>query len=218
MKCRSISRNGITRRNTVHQRKHDRTEGGLHLRVLVEPVEHDVRDRITLELDHDPHAVTVRLVAQVPDVNDLLVAHELRDLLDQPGLVHHERNLCDDDALPRVPLLDLGSSTHDETTAPSAVRVLDPVRAAQEPPGRKVGSEHEQLEPLLGHLWVFDQTDARSHHFTQVVRGNVGGHPDRDPGGAVHQQVWDLGGKDGRLVDPSVEVRDERNGFLVDVP
>ena len=69
-------------RLAVHERQHDDPERGLHLRMLVQTVQHDFRHRITLELDDDPHAVAVRLVTQVPDVGQLLVAHELGDLLD----------------------------------------------------------------------------------------------------------------------------------------
>ena len=47
--------------------------------MLIELVEHDLRDGVALELDHDAHAVAVGLVAQVADALDLLVAHELGD-------------------------------------------------------------------------------------------------------------------------------------------
>ena len=47
------------------ERQHDHAEGGLHLRVLEQLVQHDVRDRVALQLDHDADAFSVRLVAQV---------------------------------------------------------------------------------------------------------------------------------------------------------
>ena len=55
----------------------------LQLRVLVEIVEHDVRQLAALELDDDAHAVAARLVAQIGNAFDLLVADELGDVLDQ---------------------------------------------------------------------------------------------------------------------------------------
>ena len=67
-------------RHVVDQRDGVDAERRLHRRVLVELVEHDLRDRVALELDHDPHAVAVRLVAQVGDLGDLLVLDELGDL------------------------------------------------------------------------------------------------------------------------------------------
>ena len=46
----------------LHERQHDHAEGGLHGGVLVELVQHDVGDRVALELDDDPHALLVGLV------------------------------------------------------------------------------------------------------------------------------------------------------------
>ncbi len=54
----------------VDERDHDDAEGRLHLRVLEELVEHDLRLDIALEFDDDAHAVAVGFVAQVGDVFD----------------------------------------------------------------------------------------------------------------------------------------------------
>ena len=70
-------------RHVVDERHHVDAERGLHRRVLVELVEHDLGNRVALELDHEPHPVAVGLVAQVGDLRDLLVDHEVADLQDQ---------------------------------------------------------------------------------------------------------------------------------------
>ena len=51
-------------RDVVDERDHVHAERGLHRRVLVELVEHDLRDRVALELDHEAHAALVGLVAR----------------------------------------------------------------------------------------------------------------------------------------------------------
>jgi hypothetical protein len=48
------------------------------------------------------------------------------------------------------------------------------------------------------------------------VRRHVGGHPDRDPGRAVHQQVRDARRQHVGLLLAAVVVRDEIDGLLVD--
>ena len=53
-------------------------------------------------------------------------------------------------------------------------------------------------------------------HLAQVVRRHVGGHPDRDAGGAVHQQVGQPRGQHVGLLLAAVVVRDELDGVLVD--
>jgi hypothetical protein len=79
-------------RHAVHQRQHDHAERGLQLRVLVQLVQHDLRDRVALQLDDDADAVAVRLVAQVRDLRQLLLAHQpaicsiMRDLFTMNGI------------------------------------------------------------------------------------------------------------------------------------
>ena len=62
-------------RLAVEHGQEDHGEALLHLRVLVELVEHDLRLRAALELDDDAHAVAIALVAHVADVvDDLFVS------------------------------------------------------------------------------------------------------------------------------------------------
>ena len=51
----------------------------------------------------------------------------------------------------------------------------------------------------------------------EVVRRDVRRHPDRDPGGAVHEQVGEARRQDGRLLARLVVVRDEVHRVRVDV-
>ena len=71
----------------------------LHRRQLEQLVEHELAVLAALELDDDPQAVLVRLVAQLGDALDLLGAHEVRDALEQPRLVDLVGQLGHDDRL-----------------------------------------------------------------------------------------------------------------------
>ena len=66
-------------------------EAFLHLRVLVELVENDLRLGSALEFDDDAHAVAVGFVAHVGDVFDVFVVDQLRDALDQARLCSPDR-------------------------------------------------------------------------------------------------------------------------------
>ena len=59
---RCTSRSEQRPRHAVDERDHVDAERRLHRRVLVELVEHDLRDRVALELDHEAHAAAVGLV------------------------------------------------------------------------------------------------------------------------------------------------------------
>ena len=69
-------------RPVVDERQHDRAEGALERRVHEQLVQHDLGVRVLLELDHDPHALAVGLVAQVADPLHPPVLHQVRDLLE----------------------------------------------------------------------------------------------------------------------------------------
>jgi hypothetical protein len=86
-------------RAAAGDRQHDDPERRLQRRVLVEVVQYDVRQLAALQLDHDPHAVAIRLVAEIADPFDRLLSREIRDLLDQSRLVDLVRDLGDDDRL-----------------------------------------------------------------------------------------------------------------------
>ena len=58
---------------------------------------------------------------------------------------------------------------------------------------------------------------AAPDHLPKVVGGHVGAHPHGDAAGAVDQQVGEPRGKDGRLLQPVVEVRREAHRLPVDV-
>ena len=51
--------------HVVDERDHVDAEGRLHRRVLEELVQDDLGYRVALELDHDPHPVTIGFVTQV---------------------------------------------------------------------------------------------------------------------------------------------------------
>ena len=75
-------------------------ERRLQAGVLVELVQHDLRNRVALELDLDAHAGAVRVVGEVGHLGDHLVLDEVGDLLDHAGLaalLGAVRQLGDDD-------------------------------------------------------------------------------------------------------------------------
>src|SRR5207302_1423010 len=63
-------------RPAVDEGEHDDPEGRLHLRVLEELVEDDLRNLVAAELEHHSNALAVRLVADLRDALELLLAPE----------------------------------------------------------------------------------------------------------------------------------------------
>ena len=186
--------------------------------MAVKLVEHHVRHGVALDLDDDAHAVAVGFVAQVGDALDLLLAHELRDLLDQRRLVHLIRDLGDDDRLALLAdLLHLGLGPHDDGAAARGVGRLHASAAEDHAAGREVRTGND-LDQLFGRdVGILHEGQATVDDLAQVVGRHVGGHADRDAAGAVDEEVREPGGQNRRFVLRLVVVRVEVDRVLVDI-
>ncbi len=206
-------------RHAVDEREHDHPEAVLQLCVLVELVEHDLRVRAALQLDHESHALApARVVVDVRDVLHAARAVQLRDLLRQARLVDLVGQLRDDDPLPAAgPLLDRADRADLDGAAPGLVGVLDPVTAHHDRAGREVRTLDELHQVAGLGLGVVDEVDDAVDHLAEVVGRDVRRHPHRDPAGAVHQQVREARGQDDGLLFVAVVVRDEVDGLGLDV-
>ena len=122
-------------RLAVDQRDHVHAEAVLQLRQLEQVVEDDLGDLAALELDDHAHAGLVRLVAQVGDAFELLLADELADAGEQVRLVHLVGDLVDDDRLPvpLVQLLDVRARADDDAAATRPVAFADALDPVDDP-------------------------------------------------------------------------------------
>jgi hypothetical protein len=206
-------------RPPLDDRQHVHPERLLHRGVLVELVEEHLGDGVPLELDHDPHALAVGLVTQVGDAVELALVHELGNALDQARLVHLEGDLRDDDrrAAALVVGFDRGPGAYREDAAAVAVGLPDRALAADEPCRGEVGARDVLHQLVDGELRLLEERDQSVAHLAQVVRRDVGRHPDGDSRGAVDEQVWHPAGQDDGLARRVVEVGDEVDGLAVDV-
>ena len=208
-------------RHVVDQRDRVDAERRLHRGVLVELVQHDLRDHAALELDHDPHALAIGLVAQVGDLGDLLLVDEVGDLLDQAGvaaLLDHEGQLGDDDRLLAVAdVLRVGAGAHAHAAAAGLVGLADAADAEDHAAGREVRALDVLHQAGRVDLRIVDVGDRRGDRLAQVVRRDVRRHADGDARGAVDEQVREARREHDRLAVVAVVVRDEVDGVGVEV-
>ncbi len=61
---------------------------------------------------------------------------------------------------------------------------------------------------------VLDQRDGRFNDFAQVMGRNIGRHADRDPGGAVDQEIRESCGQHDRLFSLAVVVGAHLDGVF----
>ena len=206
-------------RDAVRQREHDRAEGRLHLRVLVELIEHHRGHGVALQLDDDPDSLLIGFVAQVRDALELLREHEVARLLDDALRRHLVGELRHDDLVAARGLFffDHRPRAHGDAAAPLLVDLLDPLLPVDDPARGEIRPFDELPEVLDGRVGVIDEMGDRLDHLGEVVRRNVGRHPHGDPRRAVDDEVGEPRGQHQRLLQAAVEVGDEVNGILLDV-
>ena len=195
----------------------DDPEGGLKSCVLVEVVQDHLGRDALADIDHDPHAVTVRLIAEIADPLDPLVTDEGCDMLDQARLVHLEGDLGYDDL--RRPAFFLYLCDPPDDTPPPAgeVCIPDPRAPHDDPAGREVGAGHDLHQVLCGCAGLVDDPAGRLTDLPEVVGRHVRRHTHRNPARPVHEEVWNPGREDIGLLERFIEVRDKVDGILVDV-
>ena len=162
-------------------------------------------DAVAARDQHDAGRVgVVGLVADVLQPRQLLGAHLLRDLLDdlaRRGLVRHRG---DDEV---GPLAHPGRASAHAAQAGLVHGEEVGARGDDLGGGRVVRAEHVFAQVGHARVGVFEQAHAGADDLVEVVRRHVGGHADRDAGGAVEQQVRQPRRHPGRLLQGAVEVR-----------
>ncbi len=208
-------------RLAVLERHHVDAEHRLQRRLGIQVVEDDLGDLAAAQLDHDAHAVLVGFVAQpvAGDAVDLLLAHQLRDALDEARFVHLVGELGHHDRLAIAPadVLDADPRAHRQAPPPGAIGGGDLLRAVDDAAGREVRPRHVLHERGERQRRILEQRQARIDGLREIVRRNVGRHADRNAGLTVHQQVRDARRQHRGLELGLVVVGREFDGFLGDV-
>ena len=167
---------------SVDERDEVDAEDRLHRGEPIQVVQHHLGVLAAPQLDDDAHAVLVGLVAERRDALDPLLLDELRDLLQQPGLVDLKGKLGDDDALlgSSVDGLESGPRTHVDPPSSGAVRIVYPGRSADDPRGREIRAGDDLHDVVDAEVGLVEQRDAGVDHLGEIVRRNVRGHADGD--------------------------------------
>ena len=112
-------------------------------------------------VDHDAHAVAIAFVAEVGDALDLLVAHEIGDLLDEAGFVHLVRKLGDDElSTAAAAFLDRRAGVHGDAPVAFAVGVLHVLAVLadeRDPGGGEIGALDDLENVVERRLGVVEQ-------------------------------------------------------------
>jgi hypothetical protein len=182
------------------QRQHVDAERGLHRRVAIELVQHDIGDASRLSSITTRMPLRSDFVAQVGNAFDLLLAHQLGDLLDHRRLVHLIRNLGDDDRLAVLADVSMSVLARTMTSRGPSSGHCAPARPMIMPPVGKSGPGTISMQRVVVDRRIVDQRHAGVDDLAEVVRRNVGRHADGDAARAIDQQVRELRRQNRRLL------------------
>ena len=205
-------------RATTHQSNVVHRERTLQGGVLVEVLKHNTAHSVLLQYDNDADTLLITLVIDVGDTLNLLLIHELCNLLHQLCLIDHIGNLGHHDALPTaLGILNLSLSTDYHTALTRLNGLPDTLVAIDNGTCGEVGTLHI-LTHLAGlHIGVVDVGTDGVAALREVVGSHVGGHTHSDTIRAVDHQQGDTSGEHGGLQLGIVEVVGEVHGILLDV-
>ena len=204
--------------HTVDERQHDHAKTHLQLRVLVQLVQHDLGQRILLQVNYDVDAMTVRSVVNVGNLGQLLVAHELTELLEQALAVHLVGNLADHDRrLAVLAILNRALRTNGERAAARLIRIENALLPHDNATSGEIRAGQRGHELFCRDVGVVEHHAGGVDRLAEIVRRDVRCHANCDAVRAVDQQVREARGKNFRLLEALVVVRLEINRLLVEV-
>ena len=209
-------------RQAINETEEARAEVRLHLRMLEQLVEDNLRNLPPFQFNNDAD-VRIRFVADVGDAGNRLVHDEVIHPFQQLVFLHLIRNFSDDDLL----LLHISGAGCDalyhrfctDSDAPSTrgIHIFDAALADDTPCCREVGPSDIFHECFGIRIRVFQFAQQRVNEFTEVMRRNACQITDTYPRRAVDEQIRQQAGQHGGFFQRIFVVRLEVNYLLLDV-
>ena len=185
--------------NTITQRKQTRTpldqsnsihaKTRLQLSHLEQLIQDHTRISVTLHIDYDTHTLTVRLIISVAHPIKFALLDQISDTLDKLRLVHAIRNLRNDNLIMSITSLDISLGTHDDTSAPRLISILDTLQAHDISPRREVRSLDIIHQGDTIHLRIVHESHASINHLPKIMSRNIRCHTHSDTRSPVDQEI-----------------------------
>ena len=197
--------------------EHVHAERGFQRGKLEELGDNHLRPGVAFQLDLDARLL-VGEVAHAGDAEKGLFVDEFSDALLQHGAVDAIWDLADDNERFAVfVFLDLHLAAQAHRATAGGEVAFNATNAADFAGNGEIRPLDVMHQLGQGDGRIVDLRTDAVDDFAEIVRGEVGGHADRNAGAAVDEEVGKRGGQDARLGLRAVVVRLEINGVLVEV-
>ena len=190
----------------------------LRRRVAPQLVQHHVRRRIALQIEHDAHAFAIGFIAQVRHALDALVLHRFGDLFHQRVLALLVGNFGQHDgALLAAAFFHHVARTDADAAAPGFIGLFELARTQDDAAGGEIRGRQVVHQAFNADHRIGQPGPYRIDHFAQIVRRNIGRHAHGDAAGTIDQQVGEARRQHGRFLFGTVIVGDVINRVLLDI-
>ena len=194
-------------RHSVHEREHYHRVAYLHLRMLEQQIEHNLRTYVLFDLYHYTHTFAVGLLVYVAYALYPLLFYKVGYAFNQLRLVHLVGNLRHyNAALSAGHILYFRARADNGVAFTRLVRLFNARSAHDERAGRVVGRGDIFYKLVYVHIGIVEQGNRAVYDFGKVVGRNGGGHTHRYTVGAVYEQIGIARRQHYRLVARIVEV------------
>ncbi len=166
---------------SVHHGQENHAEAFLHLRVLEKLVQDDLRFGAAFQLDNNPHAVAPRLIANIGDIVNDFVIHQLRNAFHNLGFVNLVGNFPHDNGFASlVQVFNGGLGAHHKFAASVRVCGFNSAAAVDVSARRKVRAFYNFQDLFERCGWSIDQQNRSFHDFRKIMWRNIRGHAHSD--------------------------------------
>ena len=193
-------------------------ETGLQRRIFIQLIQNDIGLKITLQLNNNPDAMAVGLVANLRNAVQFLFFYQFGDTGNHCRLINLIGNFVDNNRLFILADFFNGAfGSHHYRTASGIISRLGTAVTQNQTAGRKIRPGDNADQIINGDIRVVDIGAAGVQNLAKIMRRNIGGHTDGNTVGAVDQQVWISGRQNNRFLQRFIIVRHKVNGVLVDI-
>ena len=199
----------------VYKSEHIDSKGILQLGVFIKLIEQNLRVCIAAVFYNNAHTVSARFVAQFGNALNFLFLNTVCNRLAEQTLVNSVGNFGKDDAAVLF-FNDRASADHNVTLAGFVCQTnaVDTVNGCIGGEIRTLDVFHQFIHRALG---VIHTVDGGINYLTEIVRGNIGSHTNRNTHRAVYKQVGKTGRQNRGLLQAVIKVGHHGNNVLIKI-
>ena len=203
---------------TIDNRHHVEGKTGLQRCQFVEIIQNNRSTGIAADINDNPHPITIGFITQGDNAVDFLFMDQIGNPFHHLGFVDHVRNFGNNDPFaPGLFSLNVDFTTQHNRSAAVFVCVANTGLAHNNATGWKIGSRQCLHQVGGGGIRMIHQHMQGRNRFRQIMRRNIGGHPNRNPGRTVDQQIREARWQNNRFFFGAVVIILKINRVFVDV-